>query len=380
MSWDLVTNLDAHKNQILNMLHQLLSADPGSPTEGLIYHNTTNHTLVFYNGSAFIVLGRLDQISAPTADVSLNSHKITNLATPTTSTDAASRGYVLGLTPNELTALAADYSVNSHKLTNVTDPTSAQDAATKNYVDAAAAGARDIKDSVRVVTAAALPAYTRTSNVITASANGALAAVDGVTLVAGDRLLLKDGAAGSDNGIYSVTTVGTGGTPYVLTRTSDADSSAEVTAGMYVWAEEGTANADSGWLLTTNNPITLNTTALTFTQVSALGQVTAGAGLTKTGATLDVGAGSGISVAADSVAIDTAVVVRKYATDVGDGASTSITVTHNLGTKDVIVSLWDNTTPFAEVHCEVRHTTTNTITLVFSVAPTSNQYRCAVHA
>jgi hypothetical protein len=148
----------------------------------------------------------------------------------------------------------------------------------------------DVKASVRVATTAAIATYTRTGNVITASGNGAIAAVDGVTLIAADRLLLKDGAAGADNGIYAVTTVGTGSTPFVLTRTTDADASSKVTTGMFTFVEEGTVNASTGWILTTANPITLNTTALTFTQFTGVGEITAGAGISKTGNTLSVAA------------------------------------------------------------------------------------------
>jgi hypothetical protein len=78
------------------------------------------------------------------------------------------------------------------------------------------------------------------------------------------------------------------------------------------------------------------------------------------------------------VAIDSAVVVSKYNTSIGDGSATSYTVTHNLNTRDVQVTLYDNTAPYAEVIADVQHTTVNTITVLFSVAPTSNQYRVVV--
>lgn len=272
-----------------------------------------------------------------------------------------------------------DLNMNSNTITNVLDPTNAQDAATKTYVDTATAGARDAKESVRVATAASLPAYTRTTNVITATSNGALAAVDGVTLIANDRLLVKNGAAGADNGLYYVSQVGTGGTPYTLTRTTDADTSAEVTAGLYVWVEEGTANADTGWLLTTDNAITLNTTALTFTQVSGLGQVTAGSGLTKSANTLNIGANTGITVNADDIQTDHTVIPQLYSTTVGDGASTSITVTHNLGTRNVIVSVFRNSSPWDEIETYVDHASTTTCTVKFNSAPSSNQYTVVVH-
>lgn len=125
----------------------------------------------------------------------------------------------------------------------------------------------DFKGSARAKSTGALPAYTRVGSVLTANANGALAAQDTtVTLIVGDRYLLTDGAAGADNGLYVVTAVGSGGAPWVLTRASDADASAEMTPGAYIVIEEGTLYGDTGWLLTTNGPITLNTTALTFTQ------------------------------------------------------------------------------------------------------------------
>jgi len=138
-------------------------------------------------------------------------------------------------------------------------------------IRAGSAGLGDFKQSVRVATAAALPAYTRTANNITANANGALAAVDGVTLVNGDRLLLKDGAAGDDNGLWGVTDIGTAGTAYVLDRTSDGDTSLEMSAGQIVPVAEGTVNADQLFMLTTNDPIDLNTTALTYSNFGILG-------------------------------------------------------------------------------------------------------------
>jgi len=195
-----------------------------------------------------------------------------------------------------------------------TSDTVATSESIKAYVDSVASGL-DLKDSCRAATTAALPAVTYdngTSGVgatLTADANGALPAQDGVTLVANDRILVKDQAAGLQNGIYEVTQVGDGSNPFILTRTTDADTDAEVTAGMFTFIEEGTTNADAGFVLTTNNPITIGTTALSFTQFSGAGQITAGAGLTKSGNTLDVGAGTGITVNANDVEVDTTVVV-----------------------------------------------------------------------
>jgi len=147
---------------------------------------------------------------------------------------------------------------------------------TKGYVDAVKQ-ALDIKASVHVAS---------TANVsLTAGSSGLEAGdtIDGVTLVAGDRVLLKNQTTASENGIYVA--VASGGTP---ARSDDANASVDVTSGMFVWVEEGTANADQGYVLTTNNVITLNTTNLTFTQFSGAGQITAGNGLTKSGNTINV--------------------------------------------------------------------------------------------
>ncbi|HYE97665.1 MAG TPA: hypothetical protein VEJ18_02090, partial [Planctomycetota bacterium] len=136
-------------------------------------------------------------------------------------------------------------------------------------------GSIDYKISVRaLVSRAGLPAYTRVGSVITANANGALAAQDGVTLVAGERVLIADdNVAHADHGPYDLTSVGSAGTPFVFTRASDADASAEVTAGLLVHVAEGTSHLDSGWLLVTDDPITLNTTALNFRKGYQMGQV-----------------------------------------------------------------------------------------------------------
>lgn len=185
-------------------------------------------------------------------------------------------------------AFTSDQSMGGNKLTNLATPTADSDAVTKAYADALKNGL-DLKDSVRAATTAA-------GTLATDFENGDL--IDGVTLATGDRILIKNQATGSENGIYVVQATG------APVRALDADEDAEVTGGMFTFVEEGTTLADTGWVLSTNNPITVDTTSLSFVQFSAAGQIVAGAGLTKTGNTLDVGAGTGITVNADDVAID----------------------------------------------------------------------------
>ena len=162
--------------------------------------------------------------------------------------------------------------VSSARITSLATPTGSTDAATKAYVDAQLQGL-DVKQSVRVAT---------TANGTLASAFANNSTVDGVTLATNDRILIKDQSTGSENGIY---TVNASGAP---TRATDFDANSEVTGGAFFFAEEGTTNADNGFVLTNDGAITLGTTALTFTQFSGAGQVIAGTALTKSGNTLNV--------------------------------------------------------------------------------------------
>jgi hypothetical protein len=147
-------------------------------------------------------------------------------------------------------------------------------------IDSVAVGLNDKKNSCRVATTAVLPACTPVGSgvgkALTADAIGVLT-IDGVATVLNDRILVKDQVLGDDNGIYKVTTEGTAGVAFILTRTTDFDADAEVTAGAFTFVEEGTINGDYGFVLSTNNPITVDTTTLTFVIFSS-----AGAGVPKT--------------------------------------------------------------------------------------------------
>jgi hypothetical protein len=159
-------------------------------------------------------------------------------------------------------------------------PSTGDSVANKTYVDQSvlsAVAGLNWKDACRLKTVAALPAYTKTSpstlmgQTYTANANGALS-IDGVAVAVGDRILLDQTNSGADAGIFTVTSAGSAGTKWILTRASDADNSPtqEVKAGMAVPVSEGTSG-DFVYLLTTNNPITLGTTSLTFSPLSTAG-------------------------------------------------------------------------------------------------------------
>jgi len=190
--------------------------------------------------------------------------------------------------------------VNTSRITSVTNPTGAQDAATKAYVDAVKTGL-DVKDSVRAAT---------TANITIATALNNGDALDGVTLATDDRVLVKNQSTGSQNGIYVVAA-----SP---ARATDFDADAEVTAGAFTFVEEGTTNADSGWVLTTDGTITVGSTATAYAQFSGAGAITAGAGLTKSGTTINaIGTANKITVAADAITIATGYVGQTSLTTLG---------------------------------------------------------------
>ena len=174
-------------------------------------------------------------------------------------------------------------------LTSVTvtqDPVSALQLATKQYVDAVAQGL-DAKASVRN---GSTTAYTATYSNGTAGVGATLTnagtlvafSADGVTNSVGDRVLIKNQASALQNGIYTVTTAGSGAVAWVLTRATDMDTWAEV-PNAFVFVEDGTTLADTGWVCTSNAGGTMGTTAINWVQFSGAGTYTAGTGLTLTG-------------------------------------------------------------------------------------------------
>ncbi len=400
-----LNNLDLVQNEIQNAVVQNLATAPSSPEVGQVYYDTVLGYLRVYNGSSW---DRLDDnwVSSVGATAPIQS---SGGATPTISIDAATTSAAGSMSSTDKTlidgATATDTAStlvkrDSNKRFRAGDPSDPQDVATKAYVDGIASGL-DVKASVRAAT---------TANITLSGEQ----TIDGVSVVAGDRVLVKNQTAGENNGIYVASASS-------WARSSDADSNTEVTPNLFTFVEEGTANADSGWTLSNNGSITLGTTALTFSQFSGAGQITAGDGLTKTGNTINaVGTAGRVSVSANAIDIDSTYAgqntittvgtittgtwngtdiavgdggtgasdaagaktnlgfMTRHAANVGNNSDVAIAVTHNLGTKDVTVQVHDNTTPFAQVWPDIEHTSTSVVTLQFAVAPTTNQYRVVV--
>lgn len=321
------TDVDILGFSLLNAMLHPVSADPGglgTSDKGRVWFNSTDNKLKVWNGTTAIDFtdlanstgnltasrisdfdtqvrtNRLDQMADPTASVSLNNQRITALADGVAGTDAASYGQVLALINN-----------------------------------------RSFKD----------PVLAATQVNITSLEGGAPNEVDGVTLSANDRVLVKSQSTGELNGIYTVDTVGTGANG-TWTRATDADSTGELPPGAVLSVEEGDESGDKLFMLATNGPITVGTTPLVFSPYGASsGEIgVAGAGLTKTGSTYDVGAGSTgtITVGADSVDVDVSRVPRKWVGAIPDSSGTvdglSITVagaqvTFNHGSNNRVASV-----------------------------------------
>jgi hypothetical protein len=253
--------------------------------------------------------------------------------------------------------------LQSQKIISLADPAANTDAANKQYVDNVARGLQ-WKAPVRAAS---------TTNVTLASPGATL---DGATLAANDRVLLKNQTTASENGIYVWTASGS-----TLTRSTDADTSGELAPGTSVSVTEGTVNADKVFMIISDAAITIGTTSQTWGQLSGGTNYSSGNGISIAGSVISAvsAASGGISIVAGGIQLDNSIATRKFSANIGNGSATSIAVTHNLGTQDITVAVRDTATN-SGVLVDWVATDTNTVTLIFAVAPASNAYRATVHA
>jgi hypothetical protein len=434
MAMKFVTNLDINQNQLLNVTFEKLASDPSSGNfEGRLIYNTTTDTVKVYTGSAWKSLPHTITAGGSYTDGITISESNGTVTLTLNLADTDSAGLLSSTFWNMLND--ATDSATASKLVKrdangnakVATPTDAAHIATKGYVDAARQGL-DVKQSVRAAT---------TGPVNLANQLEAGDTLDTtVTLVAGNRVLVKDQSTASENGIYVVQSTG------AAVRASDANGTAdtgEITGGTFTFVEEGTVNADSGWVVSTNGTITVGTTAINWVQFSGAGSITAGDGLSKDGNTLNVNdddvtiyvdgnddlavkssatagqvllsqgsgtaswgaldlddsdavtgtlgtanGGTNASTVADARAnlaaggtqgagVSAPVLSRKVSLAIGDGTATSYTVTHGFNTRTVMVQVYDATT-YDTVIADTVRTTVDAVTVGFSVAPSSNAY------
>ena len=212
---------------------------------------------------------------------------------------------------NEFTAPDGAVSLNSQKITSLADPTADADAANKGYVDGVAQGL-DVKDSVVATT-------TANGTLASAFANGST--IDGVSLSTNDRILIKDQSTQTENGIYKVNSSG------APTRVDDLATGADA-AGAFVFVEQGTVNAENGFVCTSNKgSAVVGTNNLVFAQFSGAGQITAGDGLDKSGNTLsvDLKANGGLVIESTEIAVDLSASSITGTLAVGDGGTGATT-------------------------------------------------------
>jgi hypothetical protein len=295
------------------------------------------------------------------------------------------------------TSLGADLNAANYKITGLAAPTNSADAATKAYVDSVAEGLH-VHASVAAATSTSI------------SLSPAPEEIDGVTLTVGMRVLVKSQTNLAENGIYVLDAEGD------LVRASDYDTALEIQAGDFVFVSGGTLYGSTGWIQI--NPVnTLGTDPIDWEQFSGSGTYTAGAGLNLNGTEFSVdvtptsgnaslintgGAvevkvntnaglettasgvgiknGTGLVFATGALTLDSAngYGVRKLAFAIGNGSSLTYTINHNLGSRDITVQVYENASPFAQVEVDVEHTDSNNILLGFAAAPTNDQYRVVI--
>ena len=245
------------------------------------------------------------------------------------------------------------------KVVNLPTPSDSGDAASKSYVDSLVEGLA-WKDSCRVATQ---------SNLNLASPG---ATIDSITMASQDRVLVRNQTTTSDNGIYVWN-----GSSTAMTRSLDCSTFAEMEQAVTT-VEEGTSAGATYRQDQVNG--TLGSSAINWTTFGT----SAPAASETTSGIAEIATQTEVNTGTDDLRIVTPLKlatwsgrIKKYATSIGDGSATSYTVTHNLASLDVAVTVFNNSTG-DEVITDVTHATTNTLTIVFATAPASNAYRVVV--
>jgi hypothetical protein len=389
--------VDLVKNELRNAVMQNLGTAPAAPVKGLMYFNSADNTFYWYDGTQWIAAkaaaGAIPSDTVTTAAIgdapvpgastlfSRGDHKhgmpaFGTITVEQTFGSASTNGAATTLARSDhahgnpthdaaahatiplsaLAAATANLNLGGFKIVSLGTPTAGTDAVTKAYVDAGISGL-SWKDNVRCATIVNIGLSNNQT-------------IDGVACASGDRVLVKAQTTPSQNGIYIS---GAG----AWSRAPDAATGTDILQAA-VFVSEGTTNADTAWVMTTNAPITIDTTGLTWVQFGAGAVYSAGNGLTLTGNVFDVGAGTGITVAADTVAVDTTVIAtqayvttavagmaKKFAAAL-TGTASPETVTHNLNTRDVMVMVLNGATPYTAVEVDWDATTVNSVTIRYN--------------
>jgi len=335
-------NVDLTQNQLLNVTLQNLASAPGSPTVGQIYYDTTLNMERVWNGTSW---------------AGADATKSTQLASTISNLASTVQAYTL----NQFAAPTGNLNMNSFNIQNLATPILGTDATTKAYVDnstqSSAAGIVS-KQAVAVVS-------------ITNLTLSGLSAIDGITPVAGNRILCTGQTTQSANGVW----IAASG---AWTRSTN-DANGEQDLGATWFVEQGTVYGASTWRLATpvTGTITLNTTAVTITQLLAAASYTASLGAKLVGSNIEAAYGAGLTLSGNNLIADPTVVPMKYSVTIGNGSTTSFALTHSLNTLNIMVVVRLISTG-EQVICDNLATGANTCSVNFAVAPASNSYQVTI--
>lgn len=353
------TNIDfGGLYQLIGALVEKRTSDPSSPVIGQIWcrTDTSPPKYKWYDGTTAQVLADLNSVVNTLA---AGDSTITVGGTATARTVIVAKTldhtYITDFDTqvrtsrlDQMAAPTADVSMNNHKITNLTDPSGAQDAVNLRTVQSMVSGLSDRAECI-YATAAALPTNTYANGTagvgatLTATANGVLN-VDGTPVLLGDRVLVTSEATAANNGIYTVTTLGTVSVKYVLTRATDFDEAAEAVTGALIPVKAppgrtaGTANDNKVFISSVATPATIGTTGIAFSLIGST--YSAGTGLTLTGTTFSLTipvaiSSGGTNATTATGARQSLVVPTEVPFTIGDGVATSFVCTHSLNDSTV---------------------------------------------
>jgi hypothetical protein len=368
MSRKFLVAIDLAKNELQNAAVHNLAGAPASPVKGQLYMNTTDNTLYWWNGTAWVSAagggaGFPGYGSVP-AETTFGLAQADGVATTVARSDHTHGSPVHNAAAhstiplNSFAAPTGPIGMAGFTIGSVGAPVGQADAANKGYVDGLINGL-SWKGAVRAAT---------TANITLSNTQ----TIDGVAVIGADRVLVKNQTNQTENGIYTCA-VG------AWTRAVDLDAATEFPSAT-TFVREGTANADTSWTCT-NDSVIIGTTNVTWVQAGGPGAVTAGAGMTQSGNTLNVvAADASISVTADAIAVSSTFFNGTYMRRAiaNCSAATTTTVSHGFGSRGVAVSVYRSSSPWDEVDCDVEHLDANNVIVRFAVAPASAEYQIAV--
>jgi hypothetical protein len=351
--------IDLLQNELRNARIQNLGGAPASPVPGQLYYNSSTNILYWWSGSAWVAaMGGAGAVPADT----VTSLAFAGAAVPGASALYSRGDHAHGMPAHDGPAHSAvplsslgpptvSLNLNGQTIQNLGNPVNPQDAVNYSTLQNYVAGL-SWKAPCRAAT---------TANITLSGTQ----TIDGVGVVVGDRVLVKNQTTQSANGIYVVATG-------AWTRATDMATATQF-PNAAVFVSLGTTQADTAWVQTADN-VVVGTTAITWVQFGAAGTYQAGNGLTLTGNVFAVGQGTGIVVNPTNVAIDaswlanwaaTQAFGRKYAAALVGTASPEL-VTHNLNTRDVQVTVLNGASPYTAVEVDWDATSVNSVTIRYN--------------